>query len=196
MPEGLQTIDGEAIAIDTEAVDRQFAQAMSAPADEPAAPPKRQERPQTEGHSSPPRRGRPPKAERSRVAAAKEGPKGSPQTDAQRAEGVKGLVQLGAGLCLLMDSRTPDEDISWRADAVTLASSADALSAAVVETAKHNSSFAAALDKVTSAGPYAALVSVTLSIGAQIARNHGVKMGEALGAKAPEDVLAELAEAA
>jgi hypothetical protein len=66
-----------------------------------------------------------------------------------------------------------------------------------VETAKHNASFAKVLDKVTQAGPYAALVSVTLGLGAQIARNHGVKMGEALGAKAPEDVLAQLdAEAA
>lgn len=178
--------EGQAVQLDTEQVDRDFARAMAASADEPSAPPKR---PQTEQPSSPPKRGRPPKAERSRVAAPKQDPAKSAQTDEQRSDGVKGLVQLGAGLCLLMDSRTSESDISWRADAVTLATSAEAIASAVIETAKHNSSFAAAVDKVTSAGPYAALVSVTLGLGAQIARNHGVRLGEALGAKAPEDVL-------
>jgi len=99
---------------------------------------------------------------------------------------------MGAATCLVMDSRTPDKVIAWRADAVTLAANADALADACVETAKHSASFAAALDKVTQVGPYAALVSVTLGLGAQLARNHGVKAGEMLGAKPPEEILAAL----
>jgi hypothetical protein len=190
--EGLQTPDGEPLAIDTAEVETEFAKAMTAPADEAAPPPKRQVTENTE----PKRRGRPPKAERARVTTSKpETAKASPELDAERKDGVKGLVQIGAGLCMVMDSRVPDNNISWRCDAVTLASNADGIADACAETAKHNASFAAALDKITQAGPYAALVGVMMSVGAQLARNHGVKAAEMLGAEPPEKIIAALEDA-
>jgi hypothetical protein len=81
-----------------------------------------------------------------------------------------GFAQIGAGACLMMDSRTPDSNIAWRADALTLANTAEPLAAACVEVAKNNASFAAALDKVTKIGPYSALISVGLGIAGQLAR--------------------------
>jgi hypothetical protein len=116
----------------------------------------------------------------------------SPELDAARTDGIKGLVQIGAVLALALDSRTPESNVAFRADAVTLAGSADAIAEAVTETARHNASFAAAVDKVTAAGPYAALVTVTFGVGMQLARNHGVNAAEMFGAKDPHVILQEV----
>lgn len=190
MAEGLQTLEGEAIPLDSVKIDKDFAAAMAAPVEDVPAPPKRPETLNDDKQSRPKRA---PKAARSRVQAPKATQaKTSPELDAQRSDGIKGLVQMAAVGCLMMDGKTPDDNIAFKADAVTLANSADALASACVETAKANPGFARIVDKVTQAGPYAALVSVTLSIGAQLARNHGVKAGEMLGARPPESVLQDL----
>jgi hypothetical protein len=188
--EGLQAPDGT--PIDLAEANKEFAEAMAAtPGEVTDAPPKHKPENPVAAPKRP--RGRPRKDDRARVSAGSTAPpKADPEADARRGDGVRGLVQMAAGLCLVADSRTPDKNIAFRADAVTLAASSDALATACVETAKHSASFAAALDKVTQAGPYAALISVTLGLGAQLARNHGVKAGEMLGAKSPEDVLAAL----
>lgn len=193
MPEGLVTLDGKAVDVDAaEQIERDFARAQAtAPTDVPAPPRKPAE---TATDAPKPKRGRPPKSEQARVTSA--APAASTaqlaQLDKQRLEGVKGFAQIGAGLCLMLDSRTPDSNLAWRADAVTLANAADPLAAACVEVAKNNASFAAVLDKVTKVGPYGALLSVGLSVAGQLARNHGIQAGEMLGAVAPEKLLASL----
>lgn len=193
MAEGVMTPDGS--PVDLPDADQEFARAMGATIHDVPAPPKRPEKPQNDSPAPKRPRGRPRKDERARVSGGSSAPsKPDPEADARRGEGVSGLVQIGAGLCLVLDSRTPDSNVAFRADAVTLATNAKALADACVETAKHNASFAAALDKVTKAGPYAALVGVTMSVGAQLARNHGVKAAEMFGAKDPEDLLGALVE--
>lgn len=197
MAEEILTADGKPVAIDTDATEREFARVMSAPVtdDEKLAPPKRPVAAAGDAEKPPRKRGRPAKAEQPRVtSAASKAAQDAPGTDAQRAEGVKGFAQIGAGLCLMADARTPETNIAWRADAVTIANAAEPLAAACVEVARSNAAFAAVLDKVTKVGPYGALISVGLGIGAQLARNHGVVAGEMFGAVAPEKLLASLAE--
>ena len=189
MPEGLATLDGK--TVDLEAAERTFAEAMSAPETDIPAPPKMTEEQKERIRSEPPKRtrSRPGKSERARTA--KTAPP-APQTDQERSDGIKGLVQLGAGLCLIADQRTPDDDVSFQADAITLANSAEQIAEAVVATCKASDSFAKVVDKVTKAGPYAALVGVMFSVGAQIARNHGVKSAEMMGAVPPEQLIAAM----
>ena len=83
---------------------------------------------------------------------------------------MKGLAQVGAGIALLFGKATGKD--AFKADAVTIASAADEIADACVQTAKADPKFAAALDKVCAAGPYAALISVAVGVGSQCARNH------------------------
>lgn len=197
MPEGLQTPEGESVKLD--AAEQEFNRAMAAPVTDYPAPPKKTpaDAPYGLKADGTPKRGpggRPAKDKHDKVRAVS-GPvsqQASQGQDAVRAEGVKGLVQLGAGVCLLLDQRT--EGDAYKADALTLANSADEISRAVVETARHNARFGALVDKVCSAGPYAALVQIAFSVGAQIARNHGVLAAEAMGAIPPERLLSQLDE--
>jgi len=193
--EGVMTSEGQAIDLDLEAGLQAFnqVQAQAAEPDSIPAPPKMsQEQKERVSTEAPKRRGRPGKNERARTA--KTAVPTAPQTDQERSDGIKGLVQLGAGLCLVADQRTPEDDISFQADAITLAASADQIADAVVQTCKSSESFARAVDKVTKAGPYAALVGVMFSVGAQIARNHGVKAAEMMGAVPPEQLIASVME--
>jgi hypothetical protein len=192
MAEGLQTPDGQAVEVDAESVEREFARAMSAPSADALSPPKKPAAPATD--AAKPKRGRPPKSEQARVTAKATATAPAPEIDKQRAEGVKGFGQIGAGICLMMDARTPETNISWRADAVTIANAAEPLAIACVGVAKTNPGFARALDKVTQVGPYGALISVGLGIAGQLARNHGIAAGEMLGAVAPEKLLESLEE--
>lgn len=160
----LETADGKPVTVpDPDEVNRDFARSMSdpAPGEQEKPPPKRRQRAPDEGDAPRPRRSRPPKEQAPQVAALDAG---------QRASGVKGLVQLGAGLALLM-ARATGKD-AFKADAVMIASSADEIAGACVQTAAADARFAAVLDKVCSAGPYAALISVGVSVGTQVARNH------------------------
>jgi hypothetical protein len=178
--EGLQQPDGT--PVDADKVNRQFAESMAAPpADDIPAPPRRE----PEQPSERPKR---PRSPRARAAASKpSGRATGAALDKQRREGVRGLVQVAAGGCLVMDQRTAGD--AYRADALTLASNADELADACVATAAASDSFGRVLDRVTSAGPYAALITVSVSVGAQIARNHGVKSAEMMGAVPPETLL-------
>ena len=181
------TPDGAPVGLDPADAEREFARAMAATDPEPAAPPKRSKPADGEAPKAP--RGRPPKSARA-PQAVKKVP--SPQDDAARKAGVQGLAQIGGLFCLMLDSRTPDSNVSFRADAITLANAAEPIADAVVEVAKNNAQFAAVLDKVTAAGPYTALIGVGFQVGAQLARNHGLKQAEMLGARAPEVLLAEV----
>ena len=162
----LETTDGAPVAVDADVVNQQFAASMAAtPGPAEQAPPKRQ--PAVAGEVvAKPKRARPPKDEKARTTAAP----GVVLDDGQRAQGVTGVVQLGAGLALMLGKATKKD--AFTADAVTIASSADQIADACVQTAKADPKFAAALDKVCSAGPYAALITVAVSVGSQIARNH------------------------
>ena len=167
----LETVDGQAVAVDPEQVNRDFSRAMAAdPGPAEQAPPKRQvEDPSNSAdrrEAGKPRRGRPPKAEQARTTAKA----GTVLDDGQRAQGVKGLAQVGAGIALLFGKATGKD--AFKADAVTIASAADEIADACVQTAKADPKFAAALDKVCAAGPYAALISVVVGVGSQCARNH------------------------
>ncbi len=162
----LETADGKPVDVtpDADAVNAQFAAAMADDGPDEQAPPKRQPRPADEAPK--PKRGRPPKAEQARTTAKA----GTVLDDGQRAQGVKGLAQLGAGVALMLGKATGKQ--AFTADAITIASSADEIADACVQTAKADARFAAALDRVCSAGPYAALVTVGVGLASQIARNH------------------------
>lgn len=166
----LETVDGHAVEVDPEQVNRDFFRAMAAdPGPAEQAPPKRDKAdttPADRRESPKPKRGRPPKAEQARTTATA----GTVLDDGQRAQGVKGLAQLGAGVALMLGKATKKD--AYTADAVAIASAADEIADACVQTAKADAKFAAALDRVCSAGPYAALIMVGVGLASQIARNH------------------------
>jgi hypothetical protein len=153
---------------------------------EPAAPPKRAAAPAV---TEKPKRGRPPgKRELPRTASTAL----VVLSDAQRGKQVQGFAQVGAGL-LLLTSKTRKSD-ALRADALTIAAHAEEIADACVETARVAPGFAAALDKICAAGPYAALVSVMFTVGTQCARNHKPGL-ELPGTVDPAKILAAAAEA-
>lgn len=195
MPEGLQLPDGKPVDIEPVAeAEREFNRAMAADTNSESAPPKRTKPADADPASRPPRsRQRPGKNARAASKPAKPAP--PPQSDGERQSGVQGLVQIGAAVCMLLDQRTPEKNIAFKADAITLANAADPIASAVVETAKHNQQFAAVVDKITAAGPYAALIGVGFQVGMQLAANHGVKAAQMMGALAPEDLVASVEQA-
>ena len=166
----LETTDGKPVdvtPIDAAEVNAEFARAMADDGPDTQAPPKRTPKPApAEGEAPKPRRGRPPKAEQPRVTAKA----GTALDNGQRASGVKGLVQITAGVALMLGKATKKD--AFTADAVTIASAADEIADACVQTAMADARFAAALDKVCSAGPYAALITVGVGVVSQVARNH------------------------
>jgi hypothetical protein len=188
----LTTEDGRAVDATAVAdtINAQFSQAMNSDQPETQAPPKRPDK--TPDTAAPKRRGRPPKSEQARTTAGPAAAAGG-LDDAARAKGVAGWVQIGAGLTLAAGRATGNAALY--ADAVTIASAAPQLADACVQVAKNDARFAAALDKVCSSGPYAALVSVGVSVGLQCLRNH--RPGLALpGTVSPEYLLATAREEA
>jgi len=186
----LETLDGKPVdvtPVDGDAVNRKFDQAMNDDGPDEQAPPRRQPRAAADPDSPRPRRGRPPKEDRSRTA-----PKAAVTLDdAQRAEGIKGWAQIGAGLCLMAGKATKND--AFRADAITIASAADDAADACVQIAKTDPGFAAALDRVCAVGPYGALISVMVGVGAQLARNHRPRL-VIPGTVDPAELLAEMAK--
>lgn len=170
MPD-LKTPDGKPVPVapaDEDAVNRAFVAAMNDDGPDDKAPPKRQSRTESTRGGAKPRtaRARTTKAEKARTAAS-----GRPAlSDDQRTQGVAGLVQVAAAIPLMFGKATGSA--AFTADAVTIASNADQITSAVVETARQDARFAAALDKVCSVGPYAALIGVAVSVGSQVVRNH------------------------
>lgn len=163
----LETPEGKPVdVVDPDAVNAQFAASMADDGPDEQAPPRRQPKPKAEVEVAKPRRTRPPKDEKARTTAKA----GTVLDDGQRAQGVKGLAQIAAGVALMLGKATKKD--AYTADAVTIASSADEIADACVQTAKADARFAAALDKVCSAGPYAALITVGVGVVSQVARNH------------------------
>jgi len=187
MPEGLLTIDGK--PIDVEAAQENFDRLMAEPPEgETTDLPKKPAEPKAK--AAPTKHSKPRTATRAAAKPAAAAP-ASPELTQRRTEGVAGILQMGAAACMAMDMRTPDTDLSWRADAVTLALNAEPFAKAVADTAANNAQFARIVDKITTAGPYAALVTAGLSMAAQIAANHGVKAATAIGAVPPDVLLSQ-----
>lgn len=162
----LETPEGKPVeVVDPDAVNAQFAASMADDGPDEQAPPRRQPKAEVEVAAKP-KRGRAPKDEKARTTAKA----GAPLDDAQRAQGVTGLAQVGAGIALLFGKATGKD--AFKADAVTIASAAGEIADACVQTAKADPKFAAALDRVCAAGPYAALITVMVTVGSQCARNH------------------------
>ncbi len=185
--------------VDVDSAEREFHAAMAAPAaDEPlaAAPPKRDADAPYGRKADGSARKRPAGPGRSRartqsspaVAAA-----GKSETAAEsrqrRAEGVAGLFQIGSAATFLIYQRTDVK--AWYADTLTLAAHARPAGLAIADVCEANPKFAATIDKITAAGPYAALLTVGFNLSAQLASNHGITAARAVGAKSPEDVIAE-----
>lgn len=165
----LETPGGKAVPLDTEAVNKAFDQTMNDDPPDQDAPPKRTQDPPAQDKPKRTRRPRQPresKSEKSRTTSSAS----RALTDEQRTEGVKGITQIAGAMCLMAAKATASP--AWEADAVVIADNADEIADAVVATAQADARFAVALDKVCSAGPYAALVTVMVTVGGQIARNH------------------------
>jgi hypothetical protein len=178
------TPEGQAVEIDLtapEKTEQEFARAMSEPSGDDKAPPKRAERkPAAPKAQEKPRVSRGP----GRPAGSKsEAPKGLSKE--ARSQGVAGIVQLAAGGCLLAERGTGQK--AFKADAITLASSAGEIGEAIADVCDSDERFARVIDKVCAAGPYSALITVMFSVGSQIARNHGAAVP---GTSNPEDLIA------
>lgn len=192
MPEGITTPDGTPVDVDITAAERteqEFAKAMSEPPGDEKAPPRRSERSPKASDS-----GDAPRVKRGPGRPRKDAPE-PPRAKAAglshdvRKSGIQGLVQLAAGGCLLAERGTGQK--SYRADAITLASSAEDLGEAIAATCDQDERMARVVDRICAAGPYSALIQVAFSVGSQIARNHGAQVP---GTANPEDLIA-MAEA-
>ena len=164
----LETTDGQQVEVTRTEINANFDAAMNDDPPAPAAPPRRQraaDPPATAADRFKRRRAskdEKPRADAKAAAVA--------LTDEQRLQGAKGLAQVTAGVAMVAAKATGN--MAFAADAMTIVNQSDALAEACVETAKASPAFAAALDKVCAAGPYAALIGVGVAIVSQMARNH------------------------
>jgi hypothetical protein len=84
-------------------------------------------------------------------------------------------------------------------DAVAIQDHAPRLADAVQVTADNDPKFAAAMDRILSAGPYAALLSATVPLIVQVMHNHDMVPGEivkGMGGRTKDEVLADLSQVA
>jgi hypothetical protein len=182
MAEGIETSDGKPLDLDPAVeAEQNFARAMATPPDsDDKAPPKRgQRQSKPSGDADKPRVARSPGRPSKDAAKAVAG-----LSHEVRKQGMSGLAQLGAGLCAIVGNTSGQ--LAYKADAIVLASNADGIGEACAATADQDARFAAVVDKLCAAGPYAALIGVMVGVGTQVARNHGVDMP---GTMAPEDIL-------
>jgi hypothetical protein len=191
MPEGLQTPDGK--PVDVEAANREFAKAMAAPpADQEApAPPKRPDA-HAPGGETPKRRGRPPKSARARTDAGS--PPAASQADqealkAARTKKVAETVEMAAAGALVAGKTMHNDGL--RADAYTLQAVAPQFGEAMAEVAKYDPMIARFCDR--SAGgkvtAWLGLATVGLSMGSQLAANHGMVKPGFMNTHAPADII-------
>lgn len=99
--------------------------------------------------------------------------------------GVLGLAQMGAFVASFFSPH----------DAVAVTDHAPNIAEAVQVTADNDPKFAAALDRVLSAGPYAALLSATIPMVVQILHNHDKVPGDvvkSMGCRTKDEVTQEL----
>lgn len=98
--------------------------------------------------------------------------------------GARGLVQLvAAGFGILAAvTRRPE----FVADSATLSIHGEALAQGVGEAAAGDERLARVLEKALQVGPYGALLAPVMTIGAQIAVNHGILKPGVMGTKEPQ----------
>lgn len=184
MAEGLTLPDGT--VIDVDAAQQAFNEAMAAP--EPDEQP---------GIPSPPRRAadagpkssRPrktsadkPRTARSVPAAPRGGSKKAEPVD--RKAGVEGLLQITAGVLMVLPATQPD--------AAALGMHGENLGAAIVATADADERFGRALDKLLRTGPYTALVMAVVPLAAQVAANHKLVPAGFMGTEDPDKLRAQV----
>lgn len=99
--------------------------------------------------------------------------------------GFLGIAQLGAFVASFVSPL----------DAVAVTDHAPRIAEAVQVTADNDPKFAAAMDKLLSAGPYAALISATVPMVVQMLGNHGKvppEVVKGMGGRSRDEVIAEL----
>lgn len=82
---------------------------------------------------------------------------------AEREEGLNGLFQIGAAITMMVGSPL---------DAATVVHHGPNISREAAKLAETNESFARVLDYISSAGPYAAIITVSMPLALQILVNH------------------------
>jgi hypothetical protein len=104
--------------------------------------------------------------------------------------GFLGLAQLGAFAAGFFSPL----------DAVSITDHAPNIAEAVQVTADNDPKFAAAMDRILSAGPYAALLSACIPLAIQIVHNHSdavtVEMVKGMGGRSRDEIIAQLTQAA
>lgn len=95
-----------------------------------------------------------------------------------RAQRVYELLSIPVGVTAATAQATRSRALL--ADAVVVGNAAPKLATAVAQVADENERFAEVVDRLTSAGPYAALIGTLVPLAAQIAANHNERLGEAL----------------
>lgn len=164
----LQTPEGEQVELDRAQINADFDTAMNSDGPLPPTPPRKQRTPAQADDTAPrAKRTRQTRDDKPRTTAR---PAAAALTDDERHQGAQGIAQITAGVAMIAAKATGN--MAFAADAVTIANHGDALADACVETARHSPAFAAALDKVCAAGPYAAMIGVGVAIVSQLARNH------------------------
>lgn len=133
------------------------------------------------------------KAERPRTAprTTKKKPTPPPAPETTPAQAIQGILQIPATGFIMVGQRV--ESISLVADGATLLVHGPAFAQAVEEIAKNDPRVMAMLEKLVSFGPYGMLVTVTIIMGAQFARNHNEENAvilEGFGAVSPEKIIA------
>jgi hypothetical protein len=190
-------IDGK--PVDIAEAERQFHQSMAAPEpDEPVAPaPPRvdQEAPYGRKADGTPRQrapgpGRGNKSRTTAGSSASSASKTESAADAhaRRTQGIQGTLGLVGGVLMVASG----ESVALQADAITVVQDAEPFGDAVADAAAINPKFAAQIDRLINAGPYAALFAIGIKMTAQIASNHGIAAARMMpGTKTPEDLVSE-----
>lgn len=85
--------------------------------------------------------------------------------------------------------------VGWHADAAAIGMHAEKIAPEIAKLAEQNEKIAAGLTWVAESGPYAALIEVCLTLGLQLAANHGLVKAEKLasaGVVHPDVLTAEM----
>jgi hypothetical protein len=111
----------------------------------------------------------------------------APSRTAARAEAIDGIFQIAGTACVVTKNY---------ADAGAIALHKDAIALETAKVADANEKVAALIDKLTSVGPYAGLLTAVLPLALQLAANHGridaTKTGGLMGIQTPEVLAAQI----
>ena len=191
--EGLQTPDG--VKLDVDAAQREFAAAMAAPPSDQDAPPLSRKPVRDDPSAEKPKRTRGPrKPSQTRTESV---PPAAKLSEAQlavlHAKRVKSVEEtagmLGAGF--LVAAKVTNQ-AAFKADAYTFQAAANPLGEAAANVAAVDPAFARYIDKQASGKitAYLGMATVALSLGAQMAANHGLVKPGFLSTVSPADVIA------